>query len=377
MAPRGLQHLSDYSLVAVALYLGKSLEFLPMLEVCKTWYRRFDAEDEMLWKVLGVAFRVTLHISKVAGLRSKSQCKQLFVRAWHKKQKELSERHDLLVINARSTLLRPTDCPRQLAKLIASCFPCAEDFDVNWKCVTLENNSLLTLSARCLHLKCMKLLLDVHCADINISEVGGFNALILCAYHGFFEGVRLCIKRGADYMRTGRLRSGACLTAEHWAAVQGHKAIFTFLRAIRMRSLVTHPAAVVEDAACFGLTPSVPYDAFGPHMLALSLDSKANNPTACTSLTLPGGDSFCICGRGFDSQMIACDSEGCGVEWFHMDCVGLMTAPPEGKWFCPDCRGDSFSEPLLTAKRRPRGQGQGKGVRRKKSRGDDTQTALP
>ncbi|KAJ3315735.1 Histone acetyltransferase complex subunit [Blyttiomyces sp. JEL0837] len=29
-------------------------------------------------------------------------------------------------------------------------------------------------------------------------------------------------------------------------------------------------------------------------------------------------------------------SEGCKIEWFHLDCVN-MTEPPSGVWFCPDC----------------------------------------
>lgn len=34
--------------------------------------------------------------------------------------------------------------------------------------------------------------------------------------------------------------------------------------------------------------------------------------------------------------MIACDHEGCDIEWFHLPCVDLVTAP-KGKWYCPDC----------------------------------------
>ncbi|TPX48640.1 hypothetical protein SeLEV6574_g01915 [Synchytrium endobioticum] len=46
---------------------------------------------------------------------------------------------------------------------------------------------------------------------------------------------------------------------------------------------------------------------------------------------------YCLCQRISQGEMIACDNEDCHIEWFHLGCVGLATAP-EGKWFCPECR---------------------------------------
>lgn len=404
---KSLPDLSDYPLVTVIQYLGNTPDlFLPLLEVCKAWYQRFDTKDESFWKVIAITFRVHLPVSAMPTftLRSRSHFKQLFLKSYRKKRKDLQEKHDLLIINARNILMRPIDSPKQLQKLIAMYFPDALDFDVNWRCATLENNSLLTLSARCCHLKCMKLLVDHYGANVNNCDVGGFNALILCSYHGFFEGVRFCIKKGANYRLTGRLRSGACLTAEHWAAVRGQKAIFNFLRAVRMRddgkhqqqqalccagdhhhhqdgqsSLPIMPPPpplpdIVEDRTIFTNLPTLPYDEFGQQLLQITLDSQpstqpfyyrqvypADQPTGHGQST-DGGDSFCICGRGFDSFMIACDSMGCSIEWFHFDCVGIDAAP-DGPWFCPDCCGESFLEPIKIRKRLCAGRGHG---RRKK-----------
>lgn len=48
---------------------------------------------------------------------------------------------------------------------------------------------------------------------------------------------------------------------------------------------------------------------------------------------------YCYCRCPYDevSEMIGCDAEGCPIEWFHFECVGIMV-PPKGKWYCPECR---------------------------------------
>ncbi|CAH0718746.1 unnamed protein product, partial [Brenthis ino] len=52
-----------------------------------------------------------------------------------------------------------------------------------------------------------------------------------------------------------------------------------------------------------------------------------------------GESVYCYCRCPYDevSEMIACDAEGCSIEWFHFECVGIMV-PPKGKWYCPQCR---------------------------------------
>lgn len=48
---------------------------------------------------------------------------------------------------------------------------------------------------------------------------------------------------------------------------------------------------------------------------------------------------YCFCQCPYDevSEMIACDAKDCVIEWFHFECVGIMV-PPQGSWYCPDCR---------------------------------------
>lgn len=47
---------------------------------------------------------------------------------------------------------------------------------------------------------------------------------------------------------------------------------------------------------------------------------------------------YCKCrGTIHDPMMIACDNDDCKIEWFHYECVGITT-PPDGNWYCDDCR---------------------------------------
>merc|ERR1719427_250330 len=48
-------------------------------------------------------------------------------------------------------------------------------------------------------------------------------------------------------------------------------------------------------------------------------------------------EKFCKCNQVSYGNMIACDAEGCPIQWFHYGCVGISEAPT-GEWFCPDCR---------------------------------------
>ncbi|KAF0290305.1 Inhibitor of growth protein 3 [Amphibalanus amphitrite] len=45
---------------------------------------------------------------------------------------------------------------------------------------------------------------------------------------------------------------------------------------------------------------------------------------------------YCVCQNVSYGDMVACDNRECPFEWFHYACVGI-TAPPKGKWYCPQC----------------------------------------
>jgi hypothetical protein len=166
---------------------------------------------------------------------------------------------------------------------------------------------------------------------VNVCDVGGFTPLILCAFHGNLRCAVYLLKHGADLLAQGRLRSGQYLTAEHWAAVQNNQELFAFLRATRLRretkgdrdnatgGAITAPVeptnsselSVLDINTTVSRTPSSFHTSVDPAKIGGSSGDSS------------GGGSFCICGRGFDGSMVACDAPGCAVEWFHFECVGL------------------------------------------------------
>lgn len=50
----------------------------------------------------------------------------------------------------------------------------------------------------------------------------------------------------------------------------------------------------------------------------------------------PNEPKYCICRGVSYGEMIACDNKDCLIEWFHLACIG-MTSAPKGKWYCNEC----------------------------------------
>ncbi|XP_073105924.1 PHD finger protein ING2-like, partial [Elaeis guineensis] len=67
---------------------------------------------------------------------------------------------------------------------------------------------------------------------------------------------------------------------------------------------------------------------------------KKNIPASVVDQPIdPNEPTYCICHQVSFGDMIACDNENCGGEWFHYSCVGLTPETRfKGKWFCPTCR---------------------------------------
>lgn len=53
---------------------------------------------------------------------------------------------------------------------------------------------------------------------------------------------------------------------------------------------------------------------------------------------------YCFCHNNNNSSglLVGCDNVGCGIEWFHGECVGIKNASEiAGKlWYCPTCAKD-------------------------------------
>lgn len=307
---RDLSDLPLESLLIVLQYAGNVHDILVLSSVCRIWRGIFDKSDRTLWRRIAEIFRLELPIgSDHRSLRSKSDYKRSFCTAVTNKRELLKYRHDLLIVHARALLQAPRDPPASLYKLILKWFPDLVDFDVDWHGTLVEQNTLITLAARSCHPKTIKYLVEKLGAKIDSADVGGFTPLIMSAYRGNITAVKTCLKLGADIYCSGRLRSGAPMSAEHWAAVKGHKEIFELLRTIRQQ-LEQKSAAITAQQSTLSTDES--------SSSVTGIDTLDQNPTQSM-------ETFCICTRGFIGCMVACDNPSCVVEWFHLECVGLKT----------------------------------------------------
>ena len=67
-------------------------------------------------------------------------------------------------------------------------------------------------------------------------------------------------------------------------------------------------------------------------------DSRLSGTGTCsTSKSQAIQQAYCYCRCPEKGKMIACDNTNCSIEWFHMNCLKIRTAP-KGEWYCPSCR---------------------------------------
>lgn len=78
-----------------------------------------------------------------------------------------------------------------------------------------------------------------------------------------------------------------------------------------------------------------------------STNTNQNN-TNNTNTANEDEETYCTCEQISYGQMICCDNKACKIEWFHFNCVKLTTKP-KGKWYCPNCRGDTHKVMKKTA----------------------------
>lgn len=378
-----LRDVSDDSLLLILQFLGPPECWIGITEVCHSWRDLFRRDHSSLWARLAQVYKVSLPSSSGSGLRSKTNAKRLFLVAYQRKKMLIQEKHDLLLFEAKKLLEKKRDTPKGLRKLIMKLFRGAEeDFNVNYRCEMMEKNSLSTLTARYCHLKCLRLVVEYYHGEIDQSDVGGFTPLILFAYHGNIMGVQYCIQQGACLSLSGSLRSDPPLTAEHWAAVRGFQSIFLYLRALRRRQergqdvskLVVRKRLSAEQrqqllAQITATDPEHVSSSRSPSGGAAAMSTASHSqgmseavtqgeesiiaaPTTSTgvdnnSSNIVEEGSFCVCGKGFIGEMIACDAPSCLLEWYHLPCVGLYAPPKaEESWHCPPCRGEAFKQPL-------------------------------
>jgi len=80
----------------------------------------------------------------------------------------------------------------------------------------------------------------------------------------------------------------------------------------------------------------------GPGIAGADLVPDPNERRYCYCNQVSFGEVCCqveqVNSADIYKQMIACDSDACQREWFHLDCVGLTKAPSnKSNWYCRDC----------------------------------------
>ena len=233
-----MDRLSFAAVMEIIRFLGSPPQFNIISCVSRGWAKMLDCSDSEIWCWLASEFKVSLHsLGQKRSLRSTSNYKKVFMKAYKKASQEIKEKHEILLLLARNFFLETArDCPRKLAAIILSVFPDLVHFDVNWTSSVVEANTLVTMCCRGAgRPKCLKLLLETYSAKIELGDMGGFNPLILSAYHGNLSCTVYCVRRGANIFAVGRERSGIHLIAEHWASIRGHTAVRDYLRSIRFR----------------------------------------------------------------------------------------------------------------------------------------------
>ena len=395
-----IDNLPFAAVLEIIRFIGNPLDFIIILSVCWSWKKALDASDSEIWSWMAAEYKVSVHsLTQKRSSRSTSNHRNVFMKAFMKARQERKEKHEILLLQARSMFLEASrDCPVKLSSLVQSIFPRLEGFDVNWTSSVVEANTLATMCCRGnARPKCLKLLLETYSANVELGDVGGFNPLILSAFFGNLACVIYCVKRGANLLAMGRLRSGLYLIAEQWACIRGHKAVAQYLRETR-KKLQKSLSITCRDNSCDGKVIPSNEETF------FSIPHRANNhssPSATISSTVQLEDTqtcrnrcsvekqaqkaishsttasqlevshsqelivshidndkvdsnpeyYCVCSRGNIGNMVMCGGQGCSYSWFHYSCVGItedLTASET--WLCPFCDETDgyFPEPKLT-----------------------------
>jgi hypothetical protein len=110
------------------------------------------------------------------------------------------------------------------------------------------------------------------------------------------------------------------------------------------RSTSTNSSTVIvqdsEAHKCVSITTMSTNSPTGILATNASLDSKNTGEKNISADLSADNTMFCVCRQKEYGKMVACDNASCSIVWFHFNCVRIRKQPA-GKWFCPNCRGQS------------------------------------
>lgn len=296
-----LTHISYYPFVNILQFIGNPYSFLGASIVCKEWLHAFNKNDEKLWFLISrdqnVRFDFSPKLQNNRVTRLNNNYMKYFMKAYQQKMFDIKERHDILLHQIKNHIeCSKGDFPARLDNFINKAFPVISEFNVDWRCQTLEGNTIVTLITRGTErIKCLKLLIKKYKASIDIGDVGNFTPLIISSYYDNLLSVKLLIKYGANIYLTGKERSGFSLSAEHWAAIKHgmNSPIFQYLHSYRIKINKNNYDQNIHN-----------------------YNLLANNNKYISS--------YCVCCSQSEDSMIACENGiNCWIEWYHMACVNV------------------------------------------------------
>ena len=158
-----LQDLPTFVLLIVLQYLSAVPgEFGTIALVCKAWNERFSCSEaavakgthedaKQLWRYIANDLKIECHFPSSKGYSTKSSnFKKLMLTSYAKMQKNCRDKHEQLLLAAKTMLEKKVDCPAALEKLILKFFPLALQapgvsstvalFNVNFQSNLVEKN---------------------------------------------------------------------------------------------------------------------------------------------------------------------------------------------------------------------------------------------
>ena len=95
--PMSLCRIPTHVFLLILRYIGRPLDFMRMLTVSKDWKERFNESDTELWHTISVEYDIMFNAPNLKrSLRSTTDHRKVFFRAYFKKQREMDDRKDWL-----------------------------------------------------------------------------------------------------------------------------------------------------------------------------------------------------------------------------------------------------------------------------------------
>lgn len=141
-----------------------------------------------------------------------------------------------------------------------------------------------------------------------------------------------------DFEEEIKIKSlSSTVTGSHKRKGHSHNTRYKKLQAGAVRSGSSTPLLGVTEAPQTKGTRSPRLPSISSNKTFTPPATKKALLTEVVSNTDDLKETYCICGRPSEGNMICCDDPNCKIQWYHFECVGIKE-PPKGKWICSACK---------------------------------------